>query len=127
MIGNGDARLEMGKEELQWLPHVPKVQGGVCVPCYSRVGAGLWVRGFGTQLGVCKVDDGKASPAHPWCPVTYPWCSFAPGAELSPLLFPFAKRPDQNKLSQMATNPLDNLRLLRVPTPQGNSSFASAL
>lgn len=59
-------------------------------------------------------------------PAIHPQCSFALGAELSPPLFPFAKT-NQNKLSQMATNPLDNLRLPHVPTAQGNSSFASTL
>jgi len=41
-------------------------------------------------------------------PAIRPWCSFALGAELSPHLFPFAKT-NQNRLAQMATNPLDNL------------------
>lgn len=86
---------------------------------------------FGTHLGCCKALLLVVERQVPFAfgvpqPGIRSWCSFALGAELSPLLLSFAK-PNLNKLAQMATNPFDDLQLLHVPTPQGNSSFASTL
>lgn len=90
MVGNGDASLELavrqGIRSCSGLPERPLRSEVGCVALATPVlVAGLWARGFRTQLGCCKAPLLAMERQVPFIlgvpqPATRPRSSFAPGS-----------------------------------------------